>query len=281
MLASIEEVLLKEKPDWVIVYGDTNSTLAGALAAAKLHIPVAHIEAGLRSNNRRMPEEINRILTDHISDLLFCPSEIAVTNLGTEGIFSGVYNIGDIMVDSLRCADSLCHELSPICAALGLVGNDYLLATIHRAENTDDADRLTAIFLAINQLNEPVILPLHPRTRLALEQQGIMLKPHIHPIEPSGYCTMIALEKHARMILTDSGGVQKEAYWLSTPCITLRDDTEWIETVSAGWNVLVGADTTEILRAVDTLNPPLERPILYGDGYAAERAVNILNKLEK
>jgi UDP-N-acetylglucosamine 2-epimerase len=281
MLEAIENVLLKEKPDWVIVYGDTNSTLAGALAAAKLHIPVAHIEAGLRSNNRRMPEEINRILTDHISELLFCPSENAVTNLGSEGIYSGVHNIGDIMVDSLRCVDSRCHELSPICAAYGLVGNDYLLATIHRAENTDDPDRLSAIFLAINQLNEPVILPLHPRSRLAIEQQGIALKPHIHPIEPSCYCTMVALEKHARMILTDSGGVQKEAYWLSTPCITLRDETEWMETVTAGWNILVGADTVAILRAVESLDPPLARPTLYGDGYAAERAVDILNKLEK
>ncbi len=281
MLEAIENVLLKENPDWVIVYGDTNSTLAGALAAAKLHIPVAHIEAGLRSNNRHMPEEINRILTDHISDLLFCPSENAVTNLGTEGIFSGVHNIGDIMVDSLRWANSSCHELSPICAAHGLVGNDYLLATIHRAENTDDPDRLSAIFLAINQLTEPVILPLHPRTCLAIEQQGIALRPHIHPIEPSGYCSMIALEKHARMILTNSGGVQKEAYWLSTPCITLRDETEWIETVAAGWNLLVGADTAAILRAVENFDPPLARPTLYGDGYAAERAVNILNKLEK
>jgi UDP-N-acetylglucosamine 2-epimerase len=228
-----------------------------------------------------MPEEINRILTDHISNLLYCPSENAVANLGTEGIFSGVYNIGDIMVDSLRNVDQRCHELSPICTARGLVGNDYLLATIHRAENTDNPDRLSAIFLAINQLNEPVILPLHPRSRLALEQQGIRLKTHIHPIEPAGYCTMIALEKHARMILTDSGGMQKEAYWLSTPCITLRDETEWIETIAAGWNLLVGADSAAILRAVNTFSPPLERPTLYGDGYAADRAVNILNKLEK
>jgi len=248
MLRRIEEVLLKEKPDVVMVYGDTNSTLAGALAAAKLHIPVAHVEAGLRSFNRRMPEEINRILTDHISDLLFCPTETAVENLAREGITRGVHLVGDVMYDAALQYLELAERKSPILEQLGLQPRSYALATIHRAENTDDPTRLAGILEGLRRVHSsgvPVVMPLHPRTRRALERNH--LSPDgIRILEPVSYLDMLVLEKHARVILTDSGGVQKEAFFFRVPCVTLRQETEWVETVETGWNALAGQNPSSI-----------------------------------
>ena len=252
MLSGIEKILIKEKPDWVLVYGYTNSTLAGALAASKLHIKIAHVEAGLRSFNRRMPEEINRIVTDHLSDLLFCPSQTAVNNLAAEGITAGVRITGDVMFDAIKYAEAKINEYSTILKRLGLENKKYFLATVHRAENTDNEDRLISIMSALSALAEQgiVILPLHPRTKKMLEnsKQPFKTNDSLKIIEPVGYFDMIALQQSARMILTDSGGMQKEAYWLKVPCITLRDETEWTETVEAGWNILTGADRERIIR---------------------------------
>jgi len=420
MLAAIEKVLIEEKPDWVLIYGDTNSTLAGALAAAKLHIPIAHVEAGLRSFNRRMPEEINRIVADQLSTLLLCPSQIAVDNLAAEGIggkgdrmstvidepppalratsasggqkessprmkgaqgllspagggaggghfsppleketcppreketcpplegvgggspsalrngwepFPTTPNIeqassveprtlniersssvetltppnvvitGDVMADALQFAATKASAQSDILARLGLQPQRYILATVHRAENTDDPKRLSNIMAALAGLaeREPVILPLHPRTRKILERTSnlehrtLNLEPRTsnlepgtlnleHPsslriIDPTGYFDIIALEKSARMLLTDSGGMQKEAYWLKVPCITLRDETEWVETVESGWNILTGADSNRIVTAVQNFTPPKDHPPLYGDGKAAVHCLKAL-----
>ncbi len=278
MLTEIEKVLLDERPDWVLVYGDTNSTLAGALAASKLHIPVAHVEAGLRSFNRRMPEEINRVLTDHAADLLLCPSQTAVDHLANEGIRAGVYLVGDVMSDALAFAAARAPQRSTILERLGLEEGGYLVATVHRAENTDDPGRLRAILGAFNALDEPLVFPVHPRTRHAMQHLEAVPAPHVQFIEPLGYLDMVRLMQAARVILTDSGGIQKEAYWLGVPCVTLRDETEWVETVEAGWNVIVGADGRRILRAVQSLAPPAERPDLYGDGQAAGRCVGLLQQ---
>lgn len=253
MLTGIEAVLLKELPDWVLVYGDTNSTLAGALAAAKLHIPVAHVEAGLRSFNRRMPEELNRVLTDHISTLLFCPTQTAVENLAAEGITQGVHLVSDVMHEALRWAAERGRTHGTILERLGVREKSYLLATVHRAENTDDPARLRAILDAFAALDEPIVFSIHPRTQVRIE--ALNLKSQIRnlkSISPVGYLDMVQLEQAARLILTDSGGIQKEAYWLGVPCVTLRDETEWVETVTTGWNVLTGAETERIVRAVRT-----------------------------
>ena len=382
MLAAIEKILIDEKPDWVLIYGDTNSTLAGALAAAKLHIPIAHVEAGLRSFNRRMPEEINRIVADQLSTLLLCPSQVAVDNLAAEGIggnpmvrqahhdkqgchpepslsepppalraasagggqkesspvehrtlnleqsssvehrtlnieqsssveprtlnieqSSSVVITGDVMADALQFAATKASAQSDILARLGLQPQRYLLATVHRAENTDDPKRLSDIMAALSELaeREPVILPLHPRTKKILERTSNRQTSNIehrtlniehsssveprtlnfeHPclrlIDPLGYFDIIALEKSARMLLTDSGGMQKEAYWLKVPCVTLRDETEWVETVASGWNILTGADRNRIVTAVQNFTPPSAHPPLYGDGKAAEKILSIL-----
>jgi UDP-GlcNAc3NAcA epimerase len=276
MLAQIEKVLLDREPDWVLVYGDTNSTLAGALSGAKLGIRVAHVEAGLRSFNRRMPEEINRVLTDHVSDLLLCPSKTAMDNLEREGITRGAYLVGDVMADALWFAVEAARSRSQVMARLGIGKGCYLLVTVHRAENTDDPTRLSSILNALNSLGEPVIFPIHPRTRLAMSQLECAPAPHVRIIEPVGYLDMVTLEQNARLVLTDSGGIQKEAYWLGVPCVTLRDETEWSETVQAGWNVIVGADASRIADAVEHLSPPDERPELYGDGKAAQRCVSLL-----
>jgi UDP-N-acetylglucosamine 2-epimerase len=271
MLSGVERVLVRERPDWVVVYGDTNSTLAGALAAAKLHIRVAHVEAGLRSFNRKMPEEINRVVTDHLSAALFCPSQTAVDNLVAEGITRGVCLVGDVMVDALAFAAERAQSRSTVLARLGVRERGYLLLTVHRAENTDDALRLGNILRALDTLEEPVLFPVHPRTRKAIEALGHRPAPHVRLLEPVGYLDMVRLEQSARMILTDSGGVQKEAYWLGVPCVTLRDETEWVETVQAGWNVLAGADASRIVRAVGSFVRPAARPALYGEAGAAER----------
>ncbi|MCZ8109097.1 MAG: UDP-N-acetylglucosamine 2-epimerase (non-hydrolyzing) [Burkholderiales bacterium] len=239
MMQALEPVVIAEKPDWVMVYGDTNSTLAGALVAAKLHVPVAHVEAGLRSFNRRMPEEINRVLTDHVATLLFCPTVIAVDNLAAEGIRSGVHHIGDVMYDATLFAVSRAEGRSTIRAAMGLAAKSYAVATVHRAENTDDPAQLAAVvsFLREQAVGLPVVLPLHPRTRHAAERMGISLD-GLKVIGPVGYLDMAQLLGGAAAVFTDSGGLQKEAYFHRVPCTTLRDETEWTETVDHGWNRL-------------------------------------------
>ncbi|MBN2389240.1 MAG: UDP-N-acetylglucosamine 2-epimerase (non-hydrolyzing) [Anaerolineae bacterium] len=281
MLAGIEHVLLDEKPDWVLVYGDTNSTLAGALAAAKLHIPVAHVEAGLRSFNHTMPEEINRVLTDHVSDLLFCPSQTAVDNLAHEGIVRGVHLVGDVMADALAYAAERAQSHSDILQRLGVSEKGFLLATVHRAENTDDPARLRAILEAFAALDEPIVFPMHPRTQARIAALNPKSKiQNLKFIDPVGYLDMVRLEQAARMILTDSGGIQKEAYWLGVPCVTLRDETEWVETVQTGWNCLVGAGLQRIVRAVRTFAIPDQHPALYGDGKAAMRCIIVLQRFQ-
>lgn len=269
MLAGIEEILIADQPDAVLVYGDTNSTLAGALAAAKLHIPVGHIEAGLRSFNRRMPEELNRICTDHLSSLLFCPTDVAVGNLHNEGIACGVHLVGDVMQDAVDRWMQANPE--PDLPVTGVEPRSYYLATVHRAENVDDPERLDAIMTALDSLDAPVLLPIHPRTRKALASRLESLRGSLRVIDPVGYLEMLELVRSAQAILTDSGGVQKEAYMMGVPCITLRNETEWTETVDAGWNTLVGADLDRIVSAAHNLRPPAERPGFYGDGHASER----------
>lgn len=276
MLEAIEKVLLDQRPDWVLVYGDTNSTLAGALAAVKLHIPVAHVEAGLRSFNRRMPEEHNRVLTDHAADLLLCPTETAVENLAREGITRGVHNVGDVMYDAVLHNIGIAGKRSTVLRRLALKSGGYLLATVHRAENTDDPSRLAAIVEAFGAVQEPIVFPAHPRTRSALGASGLSVPANVQLVEPVGYLDMLLLEKHARLILTDSGGVQKEAYFFAVPCVTLRDETEWVETVEAGWNVVVGADPQRIAAAVRSLRPSGAPPEVFGDGRASERMVEII-----
>ena len=278
MLKGIEVTLLNERPDYVLIYGDTNSTLAGALAASKLSVPVAHVEAGLRSFNRRMPEEINRVLADHVSDLLLCPSDTAVRNLAAEGISRNVHLVGDVMLDVLNWAKQrLAGKPSRLLTQFGLTEKRYLLATVHRGENTDDPSRLRQILNAFNSLEEPVVFPVHPRSRKVIKEIGCRTKPHVRFIEPVAYLDMIALENSARLILTDSGGVQKEAYWLDVPCLTLREETEWVETVEAGWNTLPGTDSGKIVKAVHSFRPAGPKPSLYGDGRAAEKCVSLLN----
>jgi UDP-GlcNAc3NAcA epimerase len=278
MLMGIEEVLLKENPDVVLIYGDTNSTLAGALAAAKLHIRIAHIEAGLRSFNRVMPEEINRVVADHLSHLLLCPSQVAVNNLSAEGISKGVTIVGDVMADALQFAVGKVKTRLDIEKKYHLKNKKYLLATIHRAENTDNKERLQNIFSALNSLEETIVLPIHPRTKKMLQDINFQIKSHVRIIDPVGYFDMIALENSARRILTDSGGIQKEAYWLKVPCITLRDETEWVETVENGWNKLTSANATAIIDAVLNFMPPPTQAPLYGDGQVASFALQAIIK---
>jgi UDP-N-acetylglucosamine 2-epimerase len=278
MLERLEDVLLQEKPDRVLVYGDTNSTLAGALAAVKLHIPLAHVEAGLRSYDRRMPEEINRVLTDHCADLLFCPTATAVENLAREGITASVHLVGDVMYDSLLQQLPDERAAQEALSQQGLSPREYLLVTVHRAANTDDPARLGAILQALAELSLPVVFPIHPRTRKAIAAAGLSLAPNVHLREPLGYRDMLSLERHARTILTDSGGVQKEAFFLGVPCVTLREETEWPETVECGWNVLAGADPERIVAAAKRPAPQGERPLLFGDGHAAEKIVRSLER---
>lgn len=281
MLGALEQVLMADRPDWVLVYGDTNSTLAGALAAAKLHLPVVHVEAGLRSFNRRMPEEINRVLVDHIADILLVPSQGAADQLAAEGISRGVHVVGDVMAGALEHAVARAKLQSRVLERLGLHPQGYLLATLHRAENTDDPDRLRSILEALRALQETVIVPLHPRTRKAITALGVPGfaaegSQRLRFIEPVGYLDMVSLEQSARIILTDSGGIQKEACWLGVPCITMRDETEWVETVRAGWNQLVGADTARIVQAVLGARIPSQSSRLYGDANAAMRIAALL-----
>ncbi len=278
MLEAIEGVLLSEKPDWVLVYGDTNSTLAGALAAAKLHIPVAHVEAGLRSFNTRMPEEINRILTDRVSSLLFCPTDTAVQNLKAEGISSGIEKVGDVMYDVALFYRKKARKEETL-KKFGLEEGRFVLATCHREENTDDTERLAGVCkgLALAAEAMPVIFPLHPRTRKRVKEQGIeKTLGKVQIVDPVPYLEMVALEEAACAIATDSGGMQKEAFFYGVPCLTLRDQTEWVETVETGWNRLVGADSGQIAEALKNLQKPSARPELYGDGHAAAKIIECL-----
>lgn len=239
MLERVEETLLAEKPDLVLIYGDTNSTVAGALAASKLHIPVAHVEAGLRSFNRRMPEEINRVVADHLSALLFCPTETSVENLALEGITNGVHKVGDVMFDTTLAAIKRGEERSSILETLKLKPRSYAVSTIHRAENTDDPERFKAVIAWLERAatDQPIIMPVHPRTRKLMTARGLEPK-GIRLVEPLGYLDMAKLVHNSTAVFTDSGGLQKEAYFHRVPCVTLRDETEWIETVQAGWNRL-------------------------------------------
>ena len=280
ILRGVEDVLLKEKPGLVLVYGDTNSTLAGALAAAKLHIPVAHVEAGLRSFDRTMPEEINRVVTDHISDILFCPTQTSVNNLAAEGITKGVHLVGDVMADALAYNREIAQRKSRILETLGLAGKAYCVLTVHRASNTDSRENLTNIIRAVGEAGVPVVFPVHPRTRKYLREYGLLasLPENIRLIEPLGYLDMIRLMGSAQKILTDSGGMQKEAYMLGVPCITLRENTEWVETVEAGWNVLVGADRDKILNTINCFNPDNKLNAIFGQ-FAAKKIATIITKL--
>jgi UDP-GlcNAc3NAcA epimerase len=279
MLEGIEKILIAEMPDWVLIYGDTNSTLAGALAAAKLHIPVAHVEAGLRSFNMRMPEEVNRILSDRVSTKLFCPTQTAVDNLKAEGVTQGVHNVGDVMYDVALFYKNIATERSKVKQQLGLKDREFALATCHRAENTDDLTRLTEILKGLSAISRsmPVVLPLHPRTRKIIDQHGLQTYlDQLLVVEPLAFLDMIALEQSASVILTDSGGVQKEAFFYNVPCITMRDETEWVETVDIGWNTLVGASSQKIEQAVLSRNPLSGTFSPYGNGQAAS---NILAQL--
>jgi UDP-GlcNAc3NAcA epimerase len=283
MLQAVEEILLHLMPGLMVVYGDTNSTLAGALAAAKLHIPVAHVEAGLRSYNRRMPEEINRVLTDHVSDLLLAPTEAAVQNLKQEGISDDrIFSVGDVMYDAALHYASKAEAKSTILGELGLASKGYILATIHRAENTDDSGRLRTIFdgLAMIAKELPVVIPLHPRTQSALNREGLLsaVSQSVQLIDPVGYLDMVMLEKHSRLIVTDSGGVQKEAFFYSVPCATLRNETEWVELIELGWNQLIPPfSATKILDGlIGMLGQRGSSASPYGNGHAAQKITDII-----
>lgn len=279
MLVGIEQVLLKERPDLVVVFGDTNSTLAGALAAAKLGVPVAHVEAGCRSYDRSMPEEINRLVTDQLSALLFCPTPGSVRNLEREGIVAGVHHVGDVMLDLLRANPVDAASAEIVLQSLGLARRGYALATVHRAANTNDPERLRAILDVLQRIDEPVIFPVHPRTKHEMDSLGLVPRGRLRVVDPVGYHEMLGLMQNARIVLTDSGGVQKEAYYLGTPCLTLRDSTEWPETVEAGWNRVVGLDQVAILESVQSWHPVSERSdAMFGGGRAAERMVRVLDE---
>jgi UDP-GlcNAc3NAcA epimerase len=286
MLEALEKEIGRTRPDWVLVYGDTNSTLAGALAAAKLRVPVAHVEAGLRSFNRAMPEEVNRVVADHVSDLLFAPTRAAIDNLRREGVPAGrIVRTGDVMYDAAVYYAGRAARSSRVLDVLGLNGRDYVLATVHRAENTDDRARLVAIFDALRRLARDieVVVPAHPRTRKALARCGWRAAGALRLIQPVGYLDMVSLERNARLIATDSGGVQKEAYFYAVPCATLRAETEWVELVEAGWNTLVPPTTPEgIYRRLRGLlrnfRAPRRGARLYGDGRAAEAIARRLTR---
>jgi UDP-N-acetylglucosamine 2-epimerase len=249
------------------------------LAASKLSVPVTHVEAGLRSFNRRMPEEINRIVADHLSELLLCPSATAVRNLAAEGITRNVHLVGDVMLDVLNWAkERLALKPVEILEQLGVTRHRYLLATVHRSENTDNLAQLSQILDALNSLDEPVVFPVHPRTRGVINEARCRIETHVRLVDPVGYLNMVALAGAARMVLTDSGGLQKEAYWLGVPCLTMRNETEWVETVGAGWNMLVGSDSRQIVQAVHSFAPRGARPVLYGNGFAAARCVDLLDQ---
>jgi UDP-GlcNAc3NAcA epimerase len=276
ILAALEPVLAEIEPQLALVYGDTNSTLAGALAAAQASIPVGHVEAGMRSFDRRMPEELNRVLTDHASDLLLCSTPTAVANLEREGVAGEAHLVGDVMADVSLAFQDVAAERSRILDQLGLDPDGYLVVTAHRAGNVDDSERLEALVRLLERLPRPVVFPVHPRTRARLDAAGLASRlDGLTLIPPLGYLDFLELARHARALLTDSGGVQKEAYLLGVPCVTLRDRTEWVETVESGWNTLVDLDADAALAALEQ-RPPAKRPELYGGGRAAERVAEVL-----
>lgn len=273
IMVRLEEFLMAgPAPDYVLTYGDTNSTIAGALVASKLQMPLAHVEAGLRSFNRSMPEEINRIVTDRLSSLLFCPTQTAIDHLRDEGITEGVYLSGDVMLDATQLFAQVAERRRPLADVTDLAEGSYYVATVHRAENTDDAARLKGIFEGLGRIDAPVTLPLHPRTRNRLD--GIDIPRNVHITAPVGYLSMLSLVSHSRGVLTDSGGLQKEAIWLGIPCVTLRNETEWVETTERGWNTIAGADPDRIQAAVAT--PPTPPPPEFSQPGAAKRIVAIL-----
>jgi UDP-GlcNAc3NAcA epimerase len=279
MIEKLEELMVQEKPDWVLVFGDTDSTLAGALAASKLHIPVCHVEAGLRSFNRKMPEEINRILTDHIADLLFAPTETGRQNLINEGIPEDkIKLVGDVMYDAALFYKNKARK--PIFLdELAILDGEFVLCTIHRAENTDDPERLKRIFKGLDASRETIVLPLHPRTRAKMDISGIAVPRNVLVMDPVGYLEMVWMEAHCRLIATDSGGVQKEAYFFNKPCITMRDETEWVELVESGWVTLVGTNDQEIQRALQRSAAAIDvahAGPLYGAGDAGQKIVATL-----
>jgi UDP-GlcNAc3NAcA epimerase len=278
MLPGIEAAILEESPDAVVVFGDTNSTLAGALAAAKLNVPVAHVEAGLRSFVRSMPEEVNRLLVDRLSMLLFAPGDVAVANLRAEGMTEGVHEVGDVMYDACLTFAPIAQERSTALSDAEVEPGGYVLATVHREANARP-EPLRAVAAALASLGEPVVFPAHPRTRAALDQAGIELPANVRLIPPAGYLDFAALTAQARVVATDSGGAQKEAYWLGVPCVTLRDETEWVETVEAGWNTLAGAtDPERIAGAIAGARTHPDHPQLYGDGRAAPRIARTIGR---
>jgi UDP-GlcNAc3NAcA epimerase len=279
MLPGIERAVLAEQPDWVVVFGDTNSTLAGALAAAKAGARVAHVEAGLRSFDETMPEELNRVVVDRLSRVLFAPTELAVTNLRREGIVDGVRLVGDVMLDANLRLAPIARERSQALATAGVEAGGYLLLTLHREANVRP-ETLARIAGALAALEEPVVFPAHPRTRAALAAGQIEL-PKVRLLPPVGYLDFAALASQARVILTDSGGVQKEAYWYEVPCVTLRESTEWVETIEAGWNRLAGSDPELIAAGVRDATRPEEHPPLYGDGHAADSIADHLCTMDR
>lgn len=276
MIEKLEDLMIRARPDWVLVYGDTDSTLAGALAASKLHIRVAHVEAGLRSFNRRMPEEINRVMTDHIASLLFVPTEVGRNNLLKEGIEAEkIKLVGDVMFDATQFYKNKARK-PKLPTIFDAGGDGFVLCTIHRAENTDSPERLKSIFQGLRDGGSPILLPLHPRTKAKLLESGIVIPENIQIIEPVGYLEMIWLESNCKCVVTDSGGIQKEAYFFSKPCITIRDETEWVELVESGWNRLVGAAASKIKHALSSNPSAANTEYLYGDGSAGEKIVKII-----
>jgi UDP-N-acetylglucosamine 2-epimerase len=277
MMIRLEDIVLSEKPQALLVYGDTNSTLAGAVVAAKLHVPVVHVEAGLRSFDRTMPEEVNRVVADHVSDLLLCPSQTAVSNLAREGVVRGVHLVGDVMHDVLLSTSSSLNGAPSAVDHLGLVARRYVVVTIHRASTTDDPDRIHEVFDALNDIAEAgldVVFPIHPRTRALAD--AWKFADRVRVIDPLGYRDMIGLVRQAHAVATDSGGLQKEAAWLGTPCVTLRDATEWVETIDEGWNILVGTERQKITERVISATRPALPFQAYGSGFAAPAVVDLL-----
>ena len=276
MLIGLEDIFLHQKPDVVITFGDTNTTLATGLAATKLNIPVAHVEAGLRSHNREMPEEINRILTDHISDYLFAPTLTAMENIKSENLYGKPFLVGDVMYDSLLYYGKIAEQKSRILKNLKLKQKEYILLTLHRPYNVDNIQKLQNIFSALKQTKRFIVLPVHPRSRKMIESTNIIIPENISIIEPLGYLDFIFLQKHSEKIITDSGGIQKEAYLNGIPCITIRPETEWIETVKAGWNVLVGDKKDQLIENCLHFKPSHNRPRYFGDGDSSKKIISIL-----
>tara|TARA_B100001964_G_C14250638_1_gene609756 strand:+ start:817 stop:1875 length:1059 start_codon:yes stop_codon:yes gene_type:complete len=276
MLIGLEDIFLHQQPDVVITFGDTNTTLATGLAATKLNIPVAHVEAGLRSHNREMPEEINRILTDHISDYLFAPTLNAMENIKSENLYGKPFLVGDVMYDSLLYYGKIAEQKSRILKNLKLKQKEYILLTLHRPYNVDNIQKLQNIFSALKQTKRFIVLPVHPRTCKMIESTNTIIPENISIIEPLGYLDFIFLQKHSEKIITDSGGIQKEAYLNGIPCITIRPETEWIETVKAGWNVLVGDKKDQLIENCLHFKPSHNRPRYFGDGDSSKKIISIL-----